>query len=89
MRGDLITLYIYLKGGSCEVSVGLFSQLTSDGTRGDGPELHQKRFRWAFRRNFFTVMDVRHWKRCPREMVVLLSLEVFKSHVDVELEDVA
>ena len=84
LRGDLVTLYNYLKGGCSEAGVGLLSQVTSDRTRGNGLKLRQGR---TLGKKSLLKERSGIGRGCPERWLSPPSLEEFKKHVGVAVRD--
>lgn len=54
-----------------------------DRTRDNGHKLNYRNPHLKIRKDLFTVTGVAHWKRLPREVVELPSLEILKTELDM------
>ncbi len=86
LRGDLIALYNYLKGGCGELGVSLFSRVTVIGREGMASSCAREDSGWTLGNS----TSLKGWSRtamgCP-EVVESPTLVVFKEHLDVVLRD--
>ena len=85
LRGDLITMYQYLKGSYKEDGDSLFTRSHMVRTRGNGCKLLPGRFQLDTRDKFFTMRTVNHWNNLPREVVDSAMLNTFKTQLDMVL----
>ena len=82
LKGNLINVCRYARGRSQVDRARLFLMMPSNKTRGNGYKLENKNFHRNIRKYFFTLMVTEHQNKLPREVVELLSLLVFKTHLD-------
>ena len=85
LRGDLITMFQYLKGGYEEDGDSLFTRSHMEKTRGNGYKLCLGRFQLDTRGRFFTMRTISHWNNLPREVVDSPTLHTFKILLDMVL----
>lgn len=60
VRGELVSVYKYLKGGCKENGTRLFSVVSSNRIRGTGYKLKHRRFHLKIRKHSFTVSVTEH-----------------------------
>ena len=82
LRGDLITMFQYLKGGYKEDGDSLFTRSHMEKMRGNGYKLLLGRFQLDTRGKFFIMRTISHWNNLPREVVDSPTLDAFKIQLD-------
>uniref|UniRef100_A0A803JZP7 Reverse transcriptase domain-containing protein n=1 Tax=Xenopus tropicalis TaxID=8364 RepID=A0A803JZP7_XENTR len=82
LRGDMITLYKYIRGDYRQMGDVLFSHKNNQRTRGHPYRLEERSFHLKQRRWFFTVRAVRLWNALPSDVVMADSVNAFKRGLD-------
>ncbi|KAE8615256.1 hypothetical protein XENTR_v10008456 [Xenopus tropicalis] len=82
LRGDMITLYKYIRGDYRQLGDVLFSHKNNQRTRGHPFRLEERSFHLKQRRWFFTVRAVRLWNALPSDVVMADSVNAFKRGLD-------
>jgi len=82
LRGDLIAVYTFLKGGSGAGGAELISLVTSARIGEQRMKLCQGKFRLDMRKRLISEQVAGHWNRLPREVVTAPSLSEFKARLD-------
>ena len=79
LRGNLITVFQYLKGSYKEYGVLRFTRSHIENARGNRYKLYWERFHLNIRKKYFRVTTINHWNNLSRHVVESPSLEVFKT----------
>uniref|UniRef100_A0A8C5PX62 Reverse transcriptase domain-containing protein n=1 Tax=Leptobrachium leishanense TaxID=445787 RepID=A0A8C5PX62_9ANUR len=82
LRGDLITLYKYIRGHYQPLSDNLFINRTIHRTRGHPFRLEERKFSLKHRKGYFTVRTIKQWNSLPVEVVGSESVQTFKKRLD-------
>uniref|UniRef100_A0A8C5LT35 Reverse transcriptase domain-containing protein n=1 Tax=Leptobrachium leishanense TaxID=445787 RepID=A0A8C5LT35_9ANUR len=82
LRGDLITLYKYIRGHYQPLSDNLFINRTIHRTRGHPFRLEERKFSLKHRKGYFTVRTIKLWNSLPVEVVGSESVQTFKKRLD-------
>ncbi|KAK4830472.1 hypothetical protein QYF61_011196 [Mycteria americana] len=82
LKGDLITMFQYLKGGYKANGDSLFTRSHMEKMRGNGYKLLLGRFQLDTRGKFFTMRTISHWNNLPRQAVDSPTVGTFRIRLD-------
>ncbi|KAE8634735.1 hypothetical protein XENTR_v10002421 [Xenopus tropicalis] len=82
LRGDVITMYKYIRGSYNNLSNVLFTSRSFQRTRGHPLRLEEGRFHLNIQKGFFTVRAVKFWNSLPKSVVLADTLYSFKKGLD-------